>query len=269
MSGFYIGVDGKARKVKGAYIGVDGKARKVKKGYIGDENGVARLCYSLGKNLNEYPVGSSVYLNESGSPTEYLIVHQGLPDNTRYDASCDGVWLLRKDIHSNRKWDSTNNDYANSDIHRYLNGTFLGLFDVDVQNAIKQVKIPYRPSSGHSTTCNILENGLSTKIFLLSMLEVNHNVADMPLKEGNVLGYFSDCAVGAADNKRVAKLKGAAEDWSVRSPYCWSGYGDGRIFYIMSNGNYTNQDCMSTCGIRPALILPSDTKFNAKTNAIL
>lgn len=46
MSGFYIGVDGKARKVKGGYIGIDGKARKIKKGYIGDENGVARLCWS-------------------------------------------------------------------------------------------------------------------------------------------------------------------------------------------------------------------------------
>ena len=45
MSGFYIGVDGKAKKVKGVYIGVDGVARKVKKGYIGNENGVARLCY--------------------------------------------------------------------------------------------------------------------------------------------------------------------------------------------------------------------------------
>lgn len=45
MSGFYIGVDGKARKVKGGYIGIDGVARKIKKGYIGDANGVARLCY--------------------------------------------------------------------------------------------------------------------------------------------------------------------------------------------------------------------------------
>lgn len=45
MSGFYIGIDGKARKVKGGYIGIDGKARKIKKGYIGDANGVARLCY--------------------------------------------------------------------------------------------------------------------------------------------------------------------------------------------------------------------------------
>lgn len=46
MKGFYIGVDGKARKVKKVYIGVDGVARKVKKAYIGDENGKARLCWT-------------------------------------------------------------------------------------------------------------------------------------------------------------------------------------------------------------------------------
>ena len=33
--GAYIGVDGKARKVKKGYVGVDGKARKIKKAYIG------------------------------------------------------------------------------------------------------------------------------------------------------------------------------------------------------------------------------------------
>ena len=45
MSGFYIGIDGKARKVKGGYIGIDGVARKIKKGYIGVD-GVARLCWA-------------------------------------------------------------------------------------------------------------------------------------------------------------------------------------------------------------------------------
>lgn len=33
--GAYIGIAGKARKVKKMYIGVGGKARKVKKAYIG------------------------------------------------------------------------------------------------------------------------------------------------------------------------------------------------------------------------------------------
>ena len=43
--GIYMGVDGKARKVKNIYIGVDGKARKVKKAWIGVD-GKARLVFS-------------------------------------------------------------------------------------------------------------------------------------------------------------------------------------------------------------------------------
>ena len=38
--GSYIGIDGKAREIKGVYVGVDSKARKVSKGYVGVE-GVA------------------------------------------------------------------------------------------------------------------------------------------------------------------------------------------------------------------------------------
>lgn len=44
-TGWYIGVDGKARKVKAAYVGVGGKARKVKAGYVG-VNGKARKFYT-------------------------------------------------------------------------------------------------------------------------------------------------------------------------------------------------------------------------------
>ena len=41
----YIGVGGKARKVRNLYIGVGGKARKVKKAYVG-VGGKARLFYT-------------------------------------------------------------------------------------------------------------------------------------------------------------------------------------------------------------------------------
>ena len=40
----YVGVGGKARKMKAAYIGISGKARKIKKIYIG-VGGKARLVY--------------------------------------------------------------------------------------------------------------------------------------------------------------------------------------------------------------------------------
>ena len=49
----YIGVDGKARKVKKIYIGIAGKARKVKKAYVG-VGGKARLFYSADQKLGYY-----------------------------------------------------------------------------------------------------------------------------------------------------------------------------------------------------------------------
>lgn len=49
----YIGVNGKARKVKNLYVGVNGKARKVKKAYIG-VGGKARLFYTSGPELPTY-----------------------------------------------------------------------------------------------------------------------------------------------------------------------------------------------------------------------
>ena len=57
------------------------------------------------KPLGDYAVGGIVKLNENGSPVDYLVVHQGLP-SSMYDASCDGTWLLRKNIVEKRAWDS-------------------------------------------------------------------------------------------------------------------------------------------------------------------
>ena len=75
MSGVYIGVDGKARKVKGGYIGIDGKARKIKKGYIGDENGVARLCYQSSIEWIKYDA-----IKKTGNFTKL----ESVPTESRY-----------------------------------------------------------------------------------------------------------------------------------------------------------------------------------------
>lgn len=47
MGNIFIGdSSSKARKINNVYIGIDGKARKVKQAYIGDSNGKARLVWS-------------------------------------------------------------------------------------------------------------------------------------------------------------------------------------------------------------------------------
>ena len=204
--------------------------------------------------LGTKAVGSIVKLKENGALVDYIVVHQGKPSSL-YDASCDGTWLLRKDILETRRWHSSNvNDYANSTIKAYLNSTFLARFDANIQAQIKQVKIPYRPGSGTSQTVNSGANGLSCKIFLLSDREVGYtqsNVNSYIANDGAKLDYFKD---GNGTSEKIAKLNGSATSWWLRSPYTSSAT---NAWTVYSNGGANYSSCTSTYGVRPALILPS------------
>ena len=204
--------------------------------------------------LSSKAIGSTIKLKVNGSAKDFIVVHQGKPSSV-YDDSCNGTWLLMKDIYENRQWHSSNtNDYANSTIHSYLNSTFLNLFESNIKNAIKQVKLPYRKGSGTSTTVTSGSNGLSAKIFLLSATETSFSFSSMPSGEGAELAYFKGCADNSSDSKRVAYLNGSATVWWLRSPGCSNFVG---ALYVDSSGDWNGNYCSSSYGIRPALILPS------------
>ena len=204
--------------------------------------------------LSSKAIGSTIKLKVNGSAKDFIVVHQGKPSSV-YDDSCNGTWLLMKDIYESRQWHSSNtNDYANSTIHSYLNSTFLAMFDSNIQKAIKQVKLPYRKGSGTSTTVTSGSNGLSAKIFLLSATETSFSFSYMPSGEGAELAYFKGCADNSSDSKRVAYLNGSATDWWLRSPNCYSFH---YALYVNSNGDWYYGRCSDSYGIRPALILPS------------
>lgn len=204
--------------------------------------------------LSSKAIGSTIKLKVNGSAKDFIVVHQGKPSSV-YDDSCNGTWLLMKDIYENRQWHSSNtNDYANSTIHSYLNSTFLNLFESNIKNAIKQVKLPYRKGSGTSTTVTSGSNGLSAKIFLLSATETSFSFSSMPSGEGAELAYFKGCADNSSDSKRVAYLNGSAAGWWLRSPLC---YYFSNALCVDSSGGWRRSYCSSSYGIRPALILPS------------
>ena len=205
--------------------------------------------------LGAKAVGSIVKIKVNGAAKDFIIVHQGKPSSV-YDDSCNGTWLLMKDIYEKRQWDSSNtNDYANSTIHSYLNSTFLNLLEPNIKRAIKQVKLPYRKGSGSSETVTSGSNGLSAKIFLLSAAETSFSHAYMPSGEGTELAYFKGCADDSSDSKRVAYFGRFADFWWLRSPSC-SGYSNYAL-YVGSDGGLDDYLSPSSYGIRPAFVLPS------------
>ena len=215
---------------------------------------------STGIKAGDLEVEQEVLLNENGAPANYLVVHQGLPSDL-YDASCEGAWLLRKDIAENRVWDSGNsNVLESSDIQSYLNETWLNRYDTDIRNAIKQVKIPYRQNGGSGGTDRSGSNGLSCKIFLLSGREVGWDSADNEYfpNDGAKLDYFIDGTTSSANSRRVANLNGSATHWWLRSPGTDGTYG---VWVVRSDGYNNYWNASNSYGVRPALILPYDFTF--------
>ena len=206
--------------------------------------------------LGTKSVGSIVKLKENGSAVNYIVVHQGKPSSI-YDSSCDGTWLLRQDIAENRVWDDGNvNKLESSDIHSYLNNTWINRYDTDIRNAIKQVKIPYRQNGGSGGTDRTGANGLSCKIFLLSGYEVGFTTSVnqyFPV-DGAKLAYFLSGNDSAAQQKRVAKLNGSATSWWLRSPLT---YYTNSVWVVYSGGGYDYWGANDSYGVRPALVLPS------------
>lgn len=162
-----------------------------------------------------------------------------------------------KDCYENHVWQSGNiNKYESSDIHTYLNNTFLNLFDSNIKNVIKQVKIPYRKNGGSGGTNQSGANGLSAKIFLLSGYEVGFTTSDSNYypKDGAKLSYFESGTGTSANNKRIANLNGSAAIWWLRSPHTDV---TNRVWDVSSWGSYSYSGVSNSHGIRPALILPS------------
>lgn len=206
--------------------------------------------------LSTKAVGSTVKLKVNGTAKEFIVVHQGKPSSL-YDDSCNGTWLLMKDIYENRQWHNSNvNNLENSTIHSYLNGSFLNLFESNIRDAIKQVKLPYRKNGGSGGSDQSGANGLLCKIFLLSGYEIGFTTSDNPYfpVDGAKLSYFEAGTGSSALNKRIAYLNGSAATWWLRSPYT---RGTDYVWLVRSNGGYNCYSASNSYGIRPALVLPS------------
>lgn len=213
------------------------------------------------KPASAFAVGDIVRINENGSPVNYIIVNQGKPSGI-YDDSCDGTWLLRQDLIEERVWDSLNaNKLENSTIQSWLNNDMLKKYDSNIQNAIKQAKIPYRKYGGSGGSDQTGANGLSCKVFIPSGYEVGWTTGShsfFPV-DGAKLSYFESGTGSSANNKRIAKLNSSANHWYTRSPTTASA---SDVWRVDASGAYGTVNANNSSGIRPAFILNGSAKLN-------
>lgn len=203
--------------------------------------------------LGTKAVGSIVKIKVNGASKDFIVVQQGNPNTSTYDSSCNGTWLLMKDIYTTSTF-GNNNSYKDSSIHTYLNGTFYNLIDSNIRAAIKQVKIPYQNGTGSGGSLATGSNGLSTKVFLLSGYEVGWTTSDNGYfpKDGVRLAYFGNSSSG--NSKRIAYNGSSAAIWWLRSPYTG---GSSSVWHVSTDGSGNYNWCGDSYGVRPAFILPS------------
>lgn len=220
----------------------------------------------VGIKAGDLSIGQIVKLMEGGVETEFIVVNQGIPENSSlYDSSCNGTWLLRKDIKERRAWGDTNyNIYSTSTINAWLNGEYFNSLGIVEQKAVKQVKIPYVNGTGSGGSVASGVNGLSVKAFLVGGYEIGVTISNnmyFPI-DGAKLSYFESGVEGPAINKRIAYLNGSAVFWWLRSPTTSN---SNYVWRIGSDGLYDNTTTSDELGIRPCLIVPSTSIFDPAT----
>lgn len=220
-------IDGTGYEIKSGRVLIAGTGYDIKKGrtLIGGTG----YDISFGTPVGELAVGTSVFMNVGGVRKEFIIVQQGNPNPAIYDASCNGTWLMIKDIYDTIESGFTttaslDQRYSTSKAFQHLNETVLQAFEPSIQKDIRQVNIPVYDSN---------VSNLTAKIFHLSCKEIGYS-GYSPL-EGDKLDYFENTNyVDDASATRIAYYEGSASTWELRSMY-WTN-NTCNPFIVNSNG---------------------------------
>ena len=221
--------------------------------------------------LRNKSIGEIIKVKENNEYVDYILVHKGKP-SIRYDDSCHGAWLLRKDAITSMTFSDTDNSYATSKAHKYLNNEFINRFSESMRSLIKTVKIPYKKgNSAENYPCMLREEGLETKAFLLDVCEVLGRETDTYnyWETGDKLQYFTNLNTIA---KICKNSDGAAIFWWLRTPYLYSNTTTDQTSYVtrqccvQANGDtgstYGSNVTETSYYIRPAIVLPLNMVVN-------
>ena len=161
--------------------------------------------------LGETAIGTTLKLNISGSPIEYILVQQGNPNTGIYNSSFNnGTWLVQKYL--TKELAGAYNPGAYS---YWLEGDYINSIDASFRNLILSVKVPWTTGT---TNYNPVENkyldeGYDAKVFILSTNELAAQMdPDYGYGGGAKLSYFNN-SNGAA---KIQNASGATGTYWVR-----------------------------------------------------
>lgn len=187
--------------------------------------------------------GSIVKLNENGSPVEFYVAKHD------YESTLNGTGrtlLVRKDCYDKRAFGSSKSTFAGSTMCSFLNGTYKGLLDADVQIAIGSTTFYYTYPYDTVTTG-------SKSVFLLSIAELGLT-SSYAMVEGSKLP--------TSDLLKIAYFNGTAVEQYTRTVY----HDDySYVFYVGANGTASNQSYSVLRYSRPCFTLPATACFDEKT----
>ena len=241
----------------------------------------------FGIRIGDLSTNESIFADVDGVEKEFLIVNQGIPidpitaePSNLYSTTCDGTWVLMKDIHTIASCNDIDgnavNVYGNMAVRQYLNEDFIALLKPAVQDSVMNVKIPGHKRDG--STANIFrsgEDGLAAKAFVLSKYEFGlHNETISLTRDGVVLSRYYDIYLRELESyaqhhpELVAYYGEAAEYYMTRSIA-----GHSEDLYIISRTGQAQSLRVSRqdvpIGIRPAMILDPETRVSRVTHRIL
>lgn len=207
---------------------------------------------TLEGKIGSLAVGTLVTIAGVGT---FILVHQGNPDESVYDSSCDGSWLLAQgDLGLSSRFGSDSN-YFFSTANETLETDFLPLLPSSLSASILTVKIPVFYGG---TLCK-LDEGLSCQAFLPAAIEFGYSPEydpDVP-GDGATLDYFvgTNPGTGGSNTDPKREYSGDKFHW-LRSP---EGNSTSRIWTNTTGGAGTARSANYEYDLRPCIILDKMT----------
>lgn len=193
-------------------------------------------------------------------------MHQGNPDPSKYDSSCNGTWCLVKyDVNAGGTTVPFNtgnyNIYEGGYYDDYLNTTYLN--GLDIKDKISTVTLPIRFTTMSGKKC-----------FALSSYEIGITSAETnnSYLEGAKLDYFTSGDTDAARQKRIyrrGEQYAAAYGWWTRSANTSDSETACNIKATSNPGQFQFSNCSSALSPRPAFILPFNTEIDDDNNIVV